>query len=60
MIVRDISEQKKYEETIKEKINELEKFNKFMMGREVKMLELKKEINELCKMLGMDERYKIE
>lgn len=59
LIIRDITEQKKAEETIKERIAELEKFNKFMIGRENKMIKLKKEINELCIQMNLPERYNI-
>ena len=47
-------EKEKLEETVsektrelQEKVSELEKMNAFMVGRELKMLELKKEIDEL-------------
>jgi len=46
---RDITESKKAENTIKEKIRELEKMNDFMINRELKMVELKEEINKLKK-----------
>ena len=46
---RDITESKKAENTIKEKIKELEKMNDFMVNRELKMVELKEEINKLKK-----------
>ncbi|MHC1736695.1 MAG: PAS domain S-box protein [Ignavibacteriaceae bacterium] len=59
MIIRDITEQKRAEETIKERMAELEKFNKFMIGRENKMIMLKKEINELCRQLNLPEKYSI-
>ncbi|MCX6737055.1 MAG: PAS domain S-box protein [Candidatus Parcubacteria bacterium] len=48
-IARDITERKQAEEKVKEKVDELEKMNKFMVNRELKMVELKKEI-ELLKM----------
>lgn len=47
--VRDISIQKEAEVKLKEKIEEIEKMNKFMIGRELKMIELKKKIQELEK-----------
>ena len=46
---RDITESKKAENTIKEKIQELEKINEFMINRELKMVELKEEIDKLKK-----------
>jgi PAS domain S-box-containing protein len=55
----DITEQKKSEETLKQKIAELEEFNDLTVGRELKMVELKKEVNELLVKLGENEKYKI-
>jgi len=46
-ISRDITEKKKIEEEIKKKYEELERFNRLMIGRELKMVELKKRIREL-------------
>jgi nitrate/nitrite-specific signal transduction histidine kinase len=37
---------------LQEKVEELERFNKLVIGRELKMLELKKEIEELKKESG--------
>ena len=53
----NITEKKKAEEEIKKRVEELEKFSKFAVGRELKMVELKKEINELYKKLGEKPRY---
>ncbi len=44
---RDITDQKHAEETVKEKIVEIEKINKFMVDRELKMVDLKTEITLL-------------
>ena len=46
-IVRDVTDRKKIEEELKEKNKELEKINSLAVGRELKMIELKKEIKEL-------------
>jgi len=45
--VRNISDQKETEKKLKEKMDDLEKTNKIMTGRELKMIELKKEIEDL-------------
>jgi PAS domain S-box-containing protein len=44
---RDITDQKKAQEEIKKKMQELERFNKIVVDRELKMIELKKTINSL-------------
>ena len=58
-IVRDITKQKEAEEKLKERTDELEKFNQLAVGRELKMIELKKEINELYKKIGEKPKYEI-
>jgi len=44
---RDVAERKKMEETLRQKLEEVEKLNKFMVGREVKMVEIKEENERL-------------
>jgi PAS domain S-box-containing protein len=46
-IIRDITSYKEADKKMQEKIEELEKWQKHTVGREVKMVELKKEIKEL-------------
>ncbi len=48
-ISRDITERKKAEEDMKIALAELEKINSHMVDRELKMVELKKELSELKK-----------
>jgi len=51
----DITERRKTEEEIQKKVEELEEFYRMAVGREVKMIELKEEIEKLKKEL---EKYK--
>ena len=57
---RDINERKLAEEQLKEKMNELQKFNTLMVGREFKMVELKKEINDLFVKTGKQPKYDVD
>lgn len=56
---RDIQQQKETELQLQEKMSELEKFNSFTVNRELRMIELKKEINRLLIEAGRPEKYKI-
>ncbi|MEA3361489.1 MAG: hypothetical protein U9R17_19070, partial [Thermodesulfobacteriota bacterium] len=55
----DITERKRAEEALKKRMTELEIFNDAAVGRELKIIEHRKEINELLKKLGKDEKYEI-
>jgi PAS domain S-box-containing protein len=46
--IKDITERKQYEEALKEKLEELEKWYKLTVDRELKMIELKNEIKALA------------
>lgn len=61
---RDITEHKltelksrKAEKELKKKMNQLERFNRLTVGRELRMIELKKEVNELLKRARMEKKY---
>ncbi len=58
-IGQDITERKRAEEEIKKRMNELEIFNEATVGRELKIIELKKEINELLVKTGQKPKYEI-
>jgi PAS domain S-box-containing protein len=53
----NITEMKQAEIEIKKKNKDLGDYNALMVGRELRMIELKKEINELLKAMGKDEKY---
>lgn len=55
----DISDRKRAELEIREKYDELARFRRLAVGREKKMIELKREINELLKSSGLPKKYKI-
>jgi len=56
----DITDRKKAEDELREKALELKRFNSMMVGRELKMVELKKEINALLISMGRPEKYVIQ
>jgi PAS domain S-box-containing protein len=58
-IGRDITERKRGEEKLKKKNADLERFNRLAVGRELKMIDLKKEINALLEDQGKEPRYEI-
>ncbi len=57
-VFRDISERKEMEKKTRMKTAELEKFGSLSVDREMKMVELKTEINALLERLGEEKRYK--
>lgn len=66
-IVVDITERKRAENALREShakfrlhAEELERFNRIAVGRELRMIELKKEVNQLCQGRGEAARYPLE
>jgi len=57
VVFNDITEQRQASEELNLKIEELEMFNKMAVGREIKMIELKRMINELLKEKGDEAIY---
>ena len=65
--IRDISKRKRTEEALQQShtelwshAEELDRFNRVAVGRELRMIELKKEVNELCQRHGQAARYPLE
>ena len=58
-ITRNITERKQSEEALAKKIDELQRFHNLTVDRELAMIELKKEVNELLKKRGSEEKYRI-
>jgi PleD family two-component response regulator len=52
-------EKESAEQALKQKVEELEQFNDLTVNRELRMVELKKEVNKLLREAGRDEKYKI-
>jgi PAS domain S-box-containing protein len=60
IISTDITYRKEVEEKLKKKMEELGQFNKLAVGRELQMIELKKEIDDLLRELKRKEKYRDE
>lgn len=56
----DVTARKLAEQELHDRNAELERFNKAAVGRELRMIELKKEINEAVLRLGEEKRYRLE
>ncbi|MCA9399395.1 MAG: PAS domain S-box protein, partial [Candidatus Omnitrophica bacterium] len=57
VIIRDISEGKKREKEMTETLHSLKLYKKITIDRELAMVELKKQINEVCKSVGKSVPY---
>jgi PAS domain S-box-containing protein len=57
-IWRDVTEQNRAEERLKRTLEDMERFNQLMRGRERRTLELKAEINSLLKALNQPIKYR--
>jgi two-component system CheB/CheR fusion protein len=56
----DITARKEAEKQLQANMDELTRFNNAMVSRESRMIELKKEVNELCGRLGEAPRYPLD
>jgi two-component system, chemotaxis family, CheB/CheR fusion protein len=58
-IMRDLTESKRTQEALRDQMEELRRFNAAAVGRETRMIELKREVNELCQRVGEAARYEL-
>jgi len=56
-VFSDITDRKQVEEELTKAWEEMKRFNRLAVGRELRMIELKHQINELCRELGREEKY---
>lgn len=56
-VVRDITERKQMHQKLTEQVEELRRWYAAMLGRETRILDLKREVNELLAQLGRPPRY---
>ena len=56
----DITQRKEAEQLLQQNMDELTRFNNAMVSRESRMIELKKEVNELCERLKEAPRYPLD
>ena len=59
-IMQDLTESKRTEQALRDQMDELSRFNAAAVGRETRMIELKKEINNLVAQRGEPPRYPLE
>jgi PAS domain S-box-containing protein len=55
----DITPHKQLEASFKNQLEELKRFKKLTIDRELRMIELKKEVNQLLRSQGKEEKYRI-
>jgi len=57
---KDITERKQAEQELRSSYDELSRFNRAAVGREMRMIELKKEVNALLAAAGEPPRYRVD
>lgn len=57
-LLEQAEEQKQVEEKLRQKMDQLERFNRLIQGREMRIIELKREVNETARKAGVTPPYK--
>ena len=60
VVLSDITARKQSEEDLRQRVEELMQFNAAAVGRELRMIELKQQVNELARQLGQPPPYYLE
>ncbi len=55
---REVAERKKTQAELQQNVVQLERFNRLATGRELRMAEIKYEVNDLLAQLGRAQKYK--
>lgn len=58
VVFRDITEQRRNQQELQERMDELQRFNRLTMGREDRMIALKQEVNALLQAQGLAKKYR--
>ncbi|MCX7010805.1 MAG: PAS domain S-box protein [Kiritimatiellaeota bacterium] len=59
VMISDITEHKLTEERLQKMLSDMQRHNRLMVGREMRVVELKKEVNELLKKMGQPAAYPV-
>jgi PAS domain S-box-containing protein len=59
VLISDITARKVAEERLQKTLQETERYNRLMVGREVRVVELKQEVNTLARELGREPPYRV-
>lgn len=54
----EVAERKQVEEKLHQKVSQLERFNRLTQGRELRIIEMKREVNEMARKAGVAPPYK--
>lgn len=60
LVFHDVTEKRRAQDELRASNAQLAHFNRAMVGRELRMIELKKEVNALCAETGLPRRYSLE